>query len=207
MLKRKTTTGLYNAYREKVQSDQNGMGILNETQRAGVSGREDICVFSLNHGTGTSYISAAISNYLSCYRKGKVALVLNDTAFADEVVSPRVNVASWENETEAFICSNYVVHDMGVFEEFSQERRTSLQRGTKKILLCRGDGAYLTKLAAFVESEKTEDIVFLFNQLPKEWEKRAFELMDFTRKVFCIPTFFSVRPDKQVVRLMEELLM
>lgn len=206
MLKKKANTkGLYNAYKGKKQVEQAGREVENRSMN-GMSGREDICVFSLSHGTGTSYISSAVANYLSGYRKGKVALVLNNTEFADEIVSPRVNVTSWENETEVFIGSNYVVHDVGVYEELTMNKRESLQRGTKKILLCKGDGAYMTKLATFVESEKTEDVVFLFNQLPHEWEKRAFELIDFTRQVFCVPTFFSVRPDKQVVGLIEEIL-
>lgn len=201
------TKGLYGAYKGKTMAEQTGIGTdLDVSRTNSMSGREDVCVFSLSHGVGASYISASIANYLSGCRKGKVGLVLNDIAYADEIVSPRVNVVSWENEPDVFIGSNYVVHDIGVYEELMQKKRETLQRGTKKILLCKGDGAYMTKLAAFVENEKTEDIIFLFNQLPCEWEKRAYDLVDFTKQVYCLPTFFPIKLDKQVVRQMEKML-
>ncbi len=168
-------------------------------------GREDICIYSLRHGTGTSYVAASIANYLSKNRKGDVSLVLNDTDYTDEIVSPRVGVFPWTREGEAFNKSNYIVHDIGVYGEMTPDRRVSLQRASTKIILCKADGRFLTRLADHVESIDTKDVIFIFTELPAEWEKRVYDVMDFTRNVYCIPTFYSLSPNAQVLKVYNEI--
>lgn len=168
-------------------------------------GREDICIYTLRHGTGTSYVAAAVANYLSKNRKGDVSLVLNDTDYSEEIASPRVNVLPWTREGEAFRKSSYIVHDIGVYGEMTPDRRVSLQRASTKIILCKADGRFLTRLADHVESIDTRDLIFIFTEIPAEWEKRVYDVMDFTRNVYCIPTFCSLAPNTQVLKVFNEI--
>lgn len=168
-------------------------------------GREDICIYSLRHGTGTSYVAAAIANYLSKNRKGDVSLVLNDTEYTEEIASPRLNILPWTREGEAFNKSNYIVHDIGVYGEMTPDRRVSLQRASTKIILCKADGRFLSRLADHVESIDTRDLIFIFTEIPVEWEKRVYDVMDFTRNVYCIPTFYALAPNAQVLKVFNEI--
>lgn len=169
------------------------------------SGREDVCVFSLRHGTGTSYVAASMANFFAKNRSGDVSVVMSDTEYLDEIIAPRINVLPWAREGEAFINSNYIVHDIGVYSDMSSDRKISLQRASMKILLCKADGRYMSRLASFVESNDTSDIIFLFNELPPEWEKRVYNVMDFTKNVYCIPTFFSLAPSAQVIKVYNDI--
>lgn len=180
-------------------------GGVKKSPAAVTVGREDVCIYSLRHGSGTSYVAAAIANYLSKNRKGEVSLVLNDTDYSDEITSPRVNVFPWTREGEAFNKSNYIVHDIGVYGEMTPDRRVSLQRASTKIILCKADGRFLTRLADHVESIDTRDLIFLFTELPPEWEKRVYDVMDFTKNVYCIPTFYSLAPNAQVLKVFNEI--
>lgn len=169
------------------------------------SGREDVCVFSLRHGTGTSYVAASIANYLAKNRSGDVSVVMGDTEYLEEIVAPRINVLPWAREGEAFTNANYIIHDIGVYGDMSSDRRIALQRASLKILLCKADGRYMSKLASFVETNDTSDIIFLFNELPNEWEKRVYDVMDFTKNVYCIPTFFAMAPNAPVLKVYNEI--
>lgn len=206
MFNRKDNGSLYSAYKLKRQEEAKGKGLSPDVKlKTGGGGREDICVYSLKHGTGTSYMSAAISNYLVTHRRGNVSLVLNDTEFAGEIVSSGVKTVSWTHEGEVMGNSDYIVHDIGVHGDLSADRRVSLQRGTMKILLCKADGRFLQRLAEYVESVDSGNLVFLFNELPAEWEKKVYDLMDFTDRVWCVPTFFSMSPSTQVIKVFHEI--
>lgn len=206
MLGKKSNTGLYGAYRTKqqeaVKSERKAPA---ESVAASRVGREDVCIYSLRHGTGTSYVAAAVANYFASHRKGSTSVVLTDTEYAEEIVSPRVEVYPWAREGEAFTGSNYVVHDIGVYGDLSADRRTALQRGTTKILLCKADGRYLAKLAEYIENVDTENLIFLFNELPAEWERKVYDIMDFTRNVYCVPTFYSITPGTQVTKVFNDI--
>ncbi len=183
------------------------LGVLRKSPvSVGGSGREDVCVFTLRHGTGASYVSASVANYLAKFCKGDVSLVLDDVEYAEEIVIPRIKTVTWASEGDAYASANYIVHDIGVYEEMTADRRTALQRASKKILLCKGDGRFLRKLARFVETVDTSDIIFLFNELPTEWEKRVYKIIDFTKKVYCVPTFFSIAPGAPVIATYDAML-
>lgn len=206
MLGKKNNTGLYGAYRTQ-QQEAEKIERKAPTQNGAVTrvGREDVCVYSLRHGTGTSYIASAIANYLASHRKGTTSVVLADTDFAEETVGPRVDVYPWAREGEAFVGSNYIVHDIGVQGELSSDRRTALQRGSTKILVCKADGRYLSRLAEYVENNETEDVIFLFNELPAEWERKVYDIMDFTKNVYCIPTFYAITPGAHATKIFNDI--
>ena len=56
-----------------------------------------------------------------------------------------------------------------------------------------------------MESIDTRDLIFLFTELPPEWEKRVYDVMDFTKNVYCIPTFYSLAPNAQVLKVFNEI--
>lgn len=197
------STGLYGEFRAKAQEVKSSSSDV----KKGNGGREDICVYSLKHGVGTSYIAASIANYMANHRRGDVSLVLNDTEFSEDIASPKVNTVSWAQEAEVFNKSDYIVHDIGVFGDLSADRRNALQRASMKILLCKADGNFLSKLAAYVESGVVDvsSVVFLFDELPSEWEKKVYDIMDFTNAVYCVPTFYALAPSTQVVKVFNEI--
>lgn len=201
--KKPKSTGLYGEFRAKTMDAKGSTADLKKRN----AGREDICVFSLKHGTGTSYVAASIANYLAQHRRGDVSLVLNDIEFAEDIATPRVNTVSWGQEADVFAKSDYIVHDIGVYTDLSANQRSALQRASIKILLCKADGNFLTKLAAYVESgvADSQDIVFLFNELPPELERKVYDIMDFTNAVFCIPTHYAPEPNAQTVKVFNEI--
>lgn len=166
-------------------------------------GREEIFVFSLKHGTGTSYLSAGIANYIAMRNKN-VSLVLEDTEFIEEIVGSKVMASSWGEDNERlYSLSDYIVYDGGVFDEMSSEKNALLTRSTIKVIVCNGDGWYLQKLAEFEESRRSGEMVYLFNNIPKEWEGKVYSVMDFSDNVFIMPSFYAkgiVSPAEEIFR-------
>lgn len=204
---KKSGGGLYGSYKAKTQEAEKlsrSAAGDDSTKKVGNGGREDVCIFSLRHGTGISYMAAAIANYLAYHRRGETSVVLNDTDYSDKIVSPKVNCVSWAEEGTVFSKSNYIVHDCGVHGEMSADRRTALARGSVKIMLCKADGKYLSRLADYVENNDFDNIIFLFNELPAEWEKEVYDL-GFSDNVYCVPTFFSMSPSADVKKVFGEI--
>ena len=205
--KKSSGGGLYGEFKAQTAVKKDAVEKTVEVSAKGGGGREDVCVYSLRHGTGVSHLAASIANYFANNRRGATSLVLNNTEFSDEVANAKVNVVSWESEAEAFAKSNFIIHDVGVHGDLSANRRNALARGSVKILVCKADGAYLQRLAEYVESGVTDihNIVFLFNELPAELEKKVRSLMDFTDRVYFVPTFYSLAPSAQVTKVFHSI--
>ena len=204
----KKSGGLYAGYKDRggAGKREEEKGVKKIGSRSPQIGRADVFVFSLEHGTGTSYIAASIANHMSSLNNGHVSLILEDDEYAEEIVRPEIEVSSWEEEGEIYAASDVIVRDGGVFEDMDTEKHSAMMRATVRILVCRADGWFFKKLARFEESRDNGNMVYLFNQPATELERRIYDVMNFTDDVYCLPTFYSKAIPSLVGHVFQSLL-
>ena len=181
---------LYNSYLESTHAES----LVQENAKKERIVRENAFVFSLRHGAGTSYIAAAIANYISGVKKGGVTYFTSDTDNGKDYLLPKVNCVSLagKDADSIYTCADHIVCDGGSFEDMSAVCRDAMFRASTRVLVCRADTAYLKKLAEFTAG-RTDDnsFVYLFNTLPDEWVKRVESSMDSYSSVYCLPVFYA----------------
>lgn len=174
--------GLYADYKNRKATEKNTTPQIDLKNN-----REEIFVYSLKHGTGTTYIAAAIANFIAEHGK-RVTLVMADTEYADELVLSKVSTTTWDEE-DYYGQTEYVVYDGGIYEEMGSEQNAMFKHSSKKFLVCQGDGWYLSRMAEYGCDEEHPELEFLFNRIPSEWEPKVKDVMDFTDAVYFIKNF------------------
>lgn len=175
--------GLYEEYRKSNQSE-------GSIGKRGAIEKKDVLVRSLSHNVGTSYVSAAIANYLSLSGCGPVGLIYDGSDKMNGLVGEEIVLLQRPlYDKSAMADCACVVEDGGVWQSGEMNKRIELVRATT-IMVCQADDDFLHRLAAFVESQgkNAEHMIFLFNMLPAEWHGKVRRVMrDY--EVYCLPLF------------------
>ena len=174
---------LYGGYRKNNQVEES-------TGKRGDVEKRDVLVRSLSHNIGTSYVSAAIANYLSLCGCGPVGLICDGTDKMNELVENEIVrlVRPLCDKSVMADCA-CVVEDGGIWQSGGMNKRTELVRATT-VMVCRADDEFLQRLAAFVESQgkNADRMIFLFNMLPTEWHGKVRRVMR-GYEAYCLPLF------------------
>lgn len=194
--------GLYAAYKMETFPEKTAT-----SGRVGRMAREDIAVISIVPHCGTTYISSAIANYLVSVNRGKV-IFLGDRKdeYISSVLHRTVDRCFFPADvTELYSNCDCLVQDLGSYAELDSVKNMSFARATTKIVICQADTGCMKKLAAF-ERDRTDvdKCYFLFNVLPKEWEKDVYKAMDIY-EAYCLPLFSAKNPDKDVQEIFQNI--
>ena len=167
--------------------------------------RESVFVFSLEHGAGTSYIAAAIANYISGVKKGNVSFFTGMLGNERDYLLPKVSCVSLRNGSadRTYVNADHVVYDGGVYGDMDAVCKDAMFRVETRVLVCQADTEYLERLADFLERNgEGDDFIYLFNVLPPEWEKRVEAAMDSYRGVYFLPIFYAKKLPQEVSDIM-----
>lgn len=175
--------------------------------KVGKFAREDVVITSLNSGCGSTYISAAVANYLAGLRRGRTVHVGDSKdEYIGEMIYPSVLQKKYPVELEELykIC-DCIVQDVGPYYKLDKNKSTVLSRATTKIMVCHADDDSLKQLATFVrERADAERFFYLFNILPDEWRRKVYKTMNIY-EAYCLPLFNAKKPDKEVRKVMQKI--
>lgn len=192
--------GFYSGYRAKSMD-----GIGSTSGRVERTLRENVAVVELTHGVGSTYVSAGIANYLFEKSMGEVMLIheLKDE-FLEEIILADIKRDTYPiNMDEAYSSCDCLVQDFGVYKELDANKKMALSLASTKIVICNADDDYMRLLAEFTRERPDADrFYYLFNRVPKEWERKVGRVMD-DYEAYCLPLFFAKVPGtdmKQILR-------
>jgi len=194
--------GMYAAYMNERQLDK-----TTTSGKVGKTARVDVAVTSISHGGGASYISAAVANYLADKNYGDILLLgSNKDEYLPEILRPSIERCYFPADiSELYSACDCLVQDLGVYATFDSAKNMSFARATTKIVVCHADSDSMSKLAAFAyDRTDAERCYYLFNILPKEWEKNVYKAMD-EYEAYCLPLFNAKSPEKEVQQIFHRI--
>lgn len=143
-------------------------------------GRAQICVMSMEHGGGATYLSEILALFFAGYRNGKTCLV--ETKGLTEMLSDMpMDVVTYPCDMSQVYKGDYhfIVRDMGVYHSLSLDDFKEIERADFKCIVSWPDERSLSALASFVETTECADsFIYFFNMVPKD---RMGEILDLMR--------------------------
>lgn len=196
---------LYAGFKERMQTENEvvAKGDKKVDKRVQIKKKFIVSVTSLKHGCGSSYMSAAIANYLSKKVKEKVCLLHTGFGYASDVLNDKVELVFYPCDLSVvFADYGYIVYDGGILNELDKDM---LDRSDIKILMCWHNEEFKHLLLDFVKSRKDlNNWAFGFNHVPDKLYKDVYSLME-GLCVFCLPTFDVEHIDKTTEKIFSEL--
>jgi len=167
--------------------------------RAARNAREDVVITSIVPGCGSTYIAAAVANYLFDIKKGRIVFVGNaKDEYIKQLLRPGITVKEYPVDMQDIysIC-DCVVQDIGCYQTLNGAGSMALARASSKILVCHADDDCMKQVASFAkERQDAENFYYLFNVLPEEWKKKVYRTMNIY-EAYCLPLFSAKSPDKE----------
>lgn len=156
-----------------------------------------VAVTSLKHGVGCSYVSVAITNYLSNLNNDEnVCLLHSGCSYIDKILDERADSIFYPcNLSNIYSNYGYIVYDGGILKDIDT---SMLDRSDIKIMLCWHNDEYIRLIAEFIKTRNDIDNwVFLFNSVPEKKHKEVYALME-DYNSFCLPLFDVSSNDKLI---------
>lgn len=194
--------GMYAEYKREVQPEK-----TTTSGKVGKMARADIAVTSIVPGCGSTYISSAIANYLFDINRERVTFVGDHKDdYLSSVLRQPIDRQYFPTDiTELYSGCDFLVQDLGAYSKLDGSKNMSFARATTKIVVCHADSDSMRKLAAFAHDRSDADrCYYLFNVLPKEWEKNVYRAMD-EYEAYCLPLFSAKNPDKDVQMIFKNI--
>ena len=194
--------GFYSGYKAKVAES---IGPTNG--RVERTLRENVAVVELTHGAGSTYVSAAIANYLYNRGMGETMLVHDiKDEYLEEILMAQVVRDNFPiNMAEIYSACDCLIQDFGVYKELDSNKKMALSMASTKIVVCNADDDYMRLLADFTRERTDADrFYYLFNRVPREWERKVGRVMD-EYEAYCLPMFFARTPGTDMTQIFRRI--
>lgn len=170
-----------------------------------VIGTATCFVTSLKHGTGKTHMTVTLANFLE--DAGETVGVITDAEIED-VVGKEIPFCARNEDRSAIISDNqYIVYDVGNYDELTEEELSIAKTADCKIMMCWSDDAYLALLASFVEEQGDSALewIYAFNNIPQERIKGIANIMSKYDSCY-LPTYTSYELPKTVKKIIRSIL-
>ena len=153
---------------------------VNGVKKVRYRGRAEVCVVSLFHGSGSTYLAKIIAVFLAKYRNEKTCLV-ETSGFTKEQELNSVDTFTYPCNLSSIYKKDYhfIVRDMGVCQALSFDELSEMERADIKCIVSWPDEHSLSTLASFIESaEYADSYIYFFNMVPKSKITEILDLME-----------------------------
>lgn len=162
-----------------------------------------VTVTSLKHGAGSSYISAAIANYISDNFSKKICILHNGCPYIDSALYDDIDSRYYPCDmSEVYARYSFIIYDGGIWEEVDSDM---MDRSDIKVMMCWPNNEYKNLLIDFINRRKDiNNWIFMFNQVPDKKQTEIYDTME-DYNTYCLPTFDVFNIDKSLNKIFKEL--
>lgn len=154
-------------------------------KRVSYRGTAEICVASLFHGCGATYLSELLAVFLGGLRRGKACLV-ETKGLEEELSGAPMDVVTYPCDMSAVYRKQYdfLVRDVGTFDSLTKDGLTAFECADFKCVVAWPDEQSFKKLAGFMDSvEDAQSFLYFFNMVPKDRVSYVLDVMQDYRAV------------------------
>lgn len=185
---------------EELLSKQSSKNERGKLKKISCQRTTNICVFSLCHGCGVTYLSEILATFLAKCNGGRTCLI-ETNGLTEVLAHSLIDVFTYPCDMSSIYKKRYdfLVTDLGVFDTFSENDYKIFEEADFKCIVSWPDEQSLSRLASFVENtECSEAFVYFFNMVPSDQISNILNLMEDYNTVI-LPCTSLKNMDKRLV--------